>query len=142
MLARLFAGQFAFAKGGSVSRSPASSAHTRISSTASRAVSCGPVICLLDFGRASETVDLSSLALTHYTLKNLGTRRLALDSGEGEYKLKPSGPGCGEVRDKQKAALEEIIARVNKRFVGELTAGSKLLYGTARSRASCWSARR
>ena len=51
---------------------------------------------LLDFGRETETVDLSSLALTHYTLKNLGARRLALDSGEGEYKLKPSGPGGGE----------------------------------------------
>src|SRR5690606_16480364 len=81
---------------------------------------------VLDFGRESETVDLSSLALTHYTLKNLGTRRLALDSGEGEYKLKPSGPGGGEVRDKQKAALDEIIARVNQLFVGELTEGDKL----------------
>ena len=83
---------------------------------------------VLDFGRESETVDLSSLALTHYTLKNLGTRRLALDAGQGEYKLKPSGPGGGEVRDKQKAALDEIIARVNQLFVGELTEGDKLLY--------------
>ncbi|MBN8442105.1 MAG: type I restriction endonuclease subunit R [Thauera sp.] len=83
---------------------------------------------LLDFGRDSETVDLSSLALTHYTLKNLGTRRLALDTAQGEYKLKPSGPGGGEVRDKEKAALDEIIARVNQLFVGELTEGDKLLY--------------
>lgn len=83
---------------------------------------------LLDFGRESETVDLSSLALTHYTLRNLGSRRLALDSAQGEYKLKPSGPGGGEVRDKQKAALDEIIARVNQLFIGELTEGDKLLY--------------
>ena len=83
---------------------------------------------VLDFGRESETVDLSSLALTHYTLKNLGTRRLALDSAQGEYRLKPSGPGGGEVRDKQKAALDEIIARVNQLFIGELTEGDKLLY--------------
>ena len=83
---------------------------------------------VLDFGRESETVDLSSLALTHYTLKNLGTRRLALDAGQGEYKLQPSGPGGGEVRDKQKAALDEIIARVNQLFIGELTEGDKLLY--------------
>lgn len=74
---------------------------------------------MLDFGRESETVDLSSLALTHYTVKNLGTRRLALDAGQGEYKLQPSGPGGGEVRDKHKAALDEIIARVNQLFVGE-----------------------
>ncbi len=74
---------------------------------------------VLDVGRESETVDLSSLALTHYTVKNLGTRRLALDAGQGEYKLQPSGPGGGEVRDKHKAALDEIIARVNQLFVGE-----------------------
>jgi hypothetical protein len=54
-------------------------------------------------------------------------RRLALDAGQGEYKLQPSGPGGGEVRDKQKAALDEIIARVNPLFVGELTEGDKLL---------------
>ena len=76
---------------------------------------------VLDFGRESETVDLSLLALTHYTVKNLGTRRLALDAGQGEYKLQPSGPGPGggEVRDKHKAALDEIIERVNQLFVGE-----------------------
>jgi len=55
-------------------------------------------------------------------------RRLALDAGQGEYKLQPSGPGGGEVRDKQKAALDEIIARVNQLFIGELTEGDKLLY--------------
>ncbi|MDX9885376.1 type I restriction endonuclease subunit R [Thauera sp.] len=93
-----------------------------------RAIFFGLLHKVLDFGRESETVDLSSLALTHYTLKNLGTRRLALDAGQGEYKLKPSGPGGGEVRDKQKAALDEIIARVNLLFVGELTEGDKLLY--------------
>jgi type I restriction enzyme R subunit len=83
---------------------------------------------LLDFGRDTETVDLSSLALTHYTLKNLGTRRLAMESGQGDYTLEPSGPGGGEVRDKEQAALAEIIARVNQLFVGELTEGDKLLY--------------
>ncbi|WP_332671660.1 type I restriction endonuclease subunit R [Aromatoleum sp.] len=84
---------------------------------------------LLDFGRETETVDLSSLALTHYTVKNLGVRRLNLnDSGEGDYKLKPTGPGGGEVRDKEKAALDEIIARVNELFIGDLTEGDKLLY--------------
>lgn len=54
-------------------------------------------------------------------------RRLALDAGQGEYKLQPSGPGGGEVCDKQKEALDEIIARVNPLFVGELTEGDKLL---------------
>ena len=83
---------------------------------------------LLDFGRDSERVDLCSLALTHYTLRNLGTRRLALDVAQGDYKLAPSGPGGGEVCDKERAALDEIIARVNQLFVGELTEGDKLLY--------------
>ena len=84
---------------------------------------------LLDFGREHEGVDLSSLALTHYTLKDLGTRRLALDAAQGDYRIQPTGEaGGGKVQDKEKAALDEIIARVNQLFEGDLSPGDKLVY--------------
>lgn len=84
---------------------------------------------LLDFGREHEGVDLSSLALTHYTLKDLGTRRLALDSADGDYRIKPTTEsGSGQVQDKEQALLDEIIARVNQLFEGDLTPGDKLVY--------------
>lgn len=37
-------------------------------------------------------------------------------------------PRRQRVRDKHKAALDEIIARVNQLFIGELYEGDKLLY--------------
>lgn len=87
---------------------------------------------LLDFGREHEGVDLSSLALTHYTLKDLGTRRHGLaasDSADNDYRIQPTGEsGSGKVQDKEKALLDEIIARVNQLFEGDLTPGDKLVY--------------
>ena len=84
---------------------------------------------LLDFGRDTEGVDLSSLAMTHYTIKDLGTRHLALDAADGDYRIEPtSEPGSGQIRDKEKEALDAIIARVNDLFEGDLTPGDKLLY--------------
>jgi len=68
------------------------------------------------------------VVLTHHTLKNRGTRDLALGDGEGE-KLQPlTDPGSGEVRDKEKALLAEIIWKVNELFEGELTDDDKLIY--------------
>jgi type I restriction enzyme R subunit len=83
---------------------------------------------LLEFGRERETVDLSKVVLTHYHLKNLGKR--TLPPGEGEApKLQPmTEAGTGQVQDKQKALLDEIIAKVNDLFEGELTDGDKLSY--------------
>ena len=44
-------------------------------------------------------------------------------------KLKPAEyVGTGQVRDKEKALLDEIIARVNELFQGELTDDDKLVY--------------
>ena len=83
---------------------------------------------LLEFGRERESVDLSKVVLTHYHLKNLGKR--SLPPGEGEApKLQPmTEAGTGQVQDKQKALLDEIIAKVNDLFEGELTDGDKLAY--------------
>jgi type I restriction enzyme R subunit len=81
---------------------------------------------LLTFDREIETVDLSALALTHYTLKDMGKRNLPLGGGE---QIKPSGDaGSGKVQDKNKDSLDAIIAKVNDLFVGDLSPGDKLVY--------------
>lgn len=83
---------------------------------------------LLEFGREREGIDLSKVVLTHHNLKDQGIRTLSL--GEGEYpKLQPlTGAGAGEVQEKQKALLYEIIAKVNDLFEGDLTDEDKLVY--------------
>jgi type I restriction enzyme R subunit len=83
---------------------------------------------LLEFGRERDSVDLSKVKLTHYNLKNAGTRALPLNGGETPP-LKPiDGVGSGSVEDKQKALLEEIIEGVNGLFDGELTDDDQLIY--------------
>jgi type I restriction enzyme R subunit len=84
---------------------------------------------LLDFGRDNEGVDLSSLAMTHYTIKDLGTKNLPLNDGKLGKKIDPTTEaGSGEVHDPEKEALDAIIAMVNDLFVGDLTPGDKLVY--------------
>ena len=83
---------------------------------------------LLEFGREREGVDLSKVTLTHHKLNSQGKRDLAL-SGDGADKLKPlTEPGGGEVQEKDKLLLAEIIAKVNDLFDGDLTDGDKLVY--------------
>lgn len=83
---------------------------------------------LLTFGREREGVDLSALRLTAYTLKDLGKQELDLGK-EGDSKIQPiQATGSGQVNDKQKIALAELIARVNDLFDGDLTPGDKLVY--------------
>ena len=82
---------------------------------------------LLDFGREREGIDLSKLALTHHNLKSQGHRGMPLIGDR-----KPLDPitesGSGEIQDKQKAFLDEIIQKVNDLFDGELTDQDKLVY--------------
>ena len=93
-----------------------------------RAIFYKRLLPLLEFGREREGVDLSKVVLTHHKLKNQGTRDLPLGVGEPE-KLNPlTEPGSGEVHDKQKALLAEIIDKVNDLFQGELTDDDKLVY--------------
>jgi type I restriction enzyme, R subunit len=83
---------------------------------------------LLTFGREREGVDLSALELTAYTIKSLGEPQLKLGAGE-PVKIDPiDEPGSGEVQDKNKIALAELIEKVNDLFVGDLTPGDKLVY--------------
>jgi type I restriction enzyme R subunit len=84
---------------------------------------------LLDFGREREGIDMSKVVLTHYKLNDEGARPLALHEPGAEYKLKPlTETGAGEVQDKIKALLSEIVAKVNDLFEGELTDDDKLVY--------------
>lgn len=86
------------------------------------------LIPLLEFGREREGIDLSKIKLTHHNLKDQGKRQLVLGNGEAP-KLSPLGEtGSGQVRDKEKARLEEIVAKVNDLFEGDLTDGDRLVY--------------
>jgi type I restriction enzyme R subunit len=91
-----------------------------------RAIFFKRLLPLLEFGREREGVDLSKVILTHHKLKDQGRRSLALTEGEAD-KLKPlTETGGGEIHDKDKVLLDEIIEKVNTLFEGDLTDGDKL----------------
>jgi type I restriction enzyme R subunit len=93
-----------------------------------RAIFYKRLIPLLEFGRERDSVDLSKVVLTHHHLKNLGQRTLPLADGEIP-KLQPmTEAGSGQVQEKQKALLEEIIAKVNDLFSGDLSDEDKVTY--------------
>lgn len=82
---------------------------------------------LLEFGRERDNIDLSKVILTHHNLKSRGKQAMPLRDGEAP-KLQPLGPGGGEVQEKEKARLAEIIAKVNDLFEGDLTDDDRLVY--------------
>ena len=83
---------------------------------------------LLTYGREREGVDLSALKLTAYTIKSIGDPTLNLGAGDA-VKIDPTEEGgSGEVQDKVKIALAELISKVNDLFEGDLTPGDKLVY--------------
>ena len=91
-----------------------------------RAIFYKRLLPLLEFGREREGVDLSKVVLTHHKLSNRGERSMILGAGDP---LKPmDASGSGEVQDKQKVLLSEIISKVNDLFEGELTDDDKLVY--------------
>jgi type I restriction enzyme R subunit len=93
-----------------------------------RAIFFKRLLPLLEFGREREGVDLSKVVLTHHKLKDQGKRNLPLGVGEAD-KLKPlTDPGSGEIQEKEKVRLAEIIDKVNTLFEGELTDDDKLVY--------------
>jgi type I restriction enzyme R subunit len=92
-----------------------------------RAIFFKRLLPLLAFGRQRDGVDLSSLTLTHLSLKHRGSRNLAIGEGDGA-KLKPfTAPGGGEGHEKEIALLSEIIAKMNELYEGNFTDGDKLV---------------
>jgi type I restriction enzyme R subunit len=94
-----------------------------------RAIFYRALLPLLEFGRERQEIDLSKVQLTHHNIRSQGKRPLPL--GDGETPKLPPGfeePGTGEIRDKEKALLAEIIARVNDLFEGDLTDDDRLVY--------------
>lgn len=84
---------------------------------------------LLDYGREREGVDLSALRLTHHRLRDLGQQRLNLAGGDSPEGLKPpTDVGSGQVQDRQKQRLDEIIRALNDLFEGELTDGDRVAF--------------
>ena len=83
---------------------------------------------LLAYGREREGVDLSALKLTAYTIKSLGNSTLHLTVGEPVKLYVADQVGSGQVQDKARAALAELIAKVNDLFEGDLSPGDKLIY--------------
>jgi type I restriction enzyme R subunit len=83
---------------------------------------------LLTYGRERDGVDLSALKLTAYTIKSLGNPTLNLGAGDAVLIDPTTDIGGGQVQDKTKVALAELIAKVNDLFEGDLTPGDKLVY--------------
>lgn len=81
---------------------------------------------LIEFGREREGVDLSRLELVRYKLKDKGTRDLPLVNGEYP-KLPPmSATGSGQVQEKEKLYLSQIVEKINELFGADTTDGDKL----------------
>lgn len=92
-----------------------------------RAIFYKRLLPLLEFGREREGIDLSKVQLTHHALRNRGVQVMEL--GGGGPKLEPIvEAGSGTVQAKERAALAEIIAKVNELFEGEVTDEDKLVY--------------
>jgi type I restriction enzyme R subunit len=86
------------------------------------------LVRLLKFGREREGVDLSEVKLTHHHVRNRGQQNLVLSGGDNPTLPPIIDAGSGQVRDKEKARLSEIIQKVNELFEGDLTDNDKLQY--------------
>ena len=93
-----------------------------------RAIFYRRLLPLLEFGREREGVDLSGVELTHNSLKNEGKRDLLYGSGEAPKLAGVAEVGSGGLHDKEKALLDEIIARVNDLFGADTTDDDQLIY--------------
>lgn len=93
-----------------------------------RAIFYKRLLPLLDFTAGRETIDVTRLVLTHHVLKSRGTTDLPLGTGAAPRIDPITETGAGEVQEKQKALMAEIIAKLNDLFQGELTDQDKLVY--------------
>ena len=92
-----------------------------------RAMFYKALLPLLEFEREINTIDLSKVVLTHYSVRHLGTTSPDPRSGD-PIPIPGLAPGGGGVQDKNKVELAEIIAKLNELFSGELGDNDKLPY--------------
>ncbi|PIB90505.1 type I restriction endonuclease subunit R [Caulobacter sp. FWC2] len=83
---------------------------------------------LLEFGRERPGVDLSGLRLTHHALKAKGQQDLLYGTSEAPKLSGMAEVGSGGLHEKEKARLDEIIAKLNDLFEGEITDDNQLIY--------------
>lgn len=81
----------------------------------------------LQFGRERVEIDLSKVVLTHHRLASKGLQRLSM-GGEAALLQPLAEVGSGSIQDKEQALLDEILARVNDLFQGELSDDDQLVY--------------
>ncbi len=86
---------------------------------------------LLKFGREREGVDLSDVVLTHHKLSNRGEKDLGLSDKDVQLLDPIDEIGSGQVHEKEKAPLAEIIDQLNTLFGGDTTDGDQLSYANA-----------
>ena len=69
------------------------------------------------------------LKLTHHRMRDLGQQKLNLSGGEAGPSLTPiTQVGSGQMQDKHKLRLQEIILAMNDLFEGEITEGDAVAY--------------
>lgn len=85
---------------------------------------------LLKFDRERETIDTTTLRLTHHRMKDLGQQKLGLknEAGDGLEPIKEAG--SGQPQEKVKVQLSRIIEAINDLFEGDLTDGDKVAFVT------------
>lgn len=93
-----------------------------------RAIFFKYLVRLLKFGRERQGVDLSEVVLTHHKLSNRGRRNMGLSDRDTPTLNPLTEVGSGELRERQKAQLSEIIEQLNTLFGGDTTDGDQLSY--------------
>jgi type I restriction enzyme R subunit len=83
---------------------------------------------LLEFGREREGIDLSKVILTHHDLKTKGAVGMSLSGGETPKLAPITEAGSSRLQEKEKAALAEIIEKLNSLFGEGTTDQDKLVY--------------
>ncbi len=83
---------------------------------------------LLDFGREREGIDLSHVRLTHHHLKNRGQQNITLKEGESPTLNPITEAGSGQVQEKQRVRMAELIERLNELFGTDTTDQDQLTY--------------
>lgn len=93
-----------------------------------RAIFYRRLLPLLEFGREREGIDLSGVKLTHHSLKAEAKRDLLYGDGDAPKLPGMSETGSGSLQEKDKARLDEIIARMNDLFGSGATDDDQLHY--------------